>query len=196
MAPLFSKLSKTARLNRWGGQGLTIFRRSRNTSPPKWGLSLSTGWWRWLRNSSFTQKLFTLPFPMSTASSQRMSLPGTSCNYWVSLQCSLLRRGLNCLFPPFCSSFKTTLWVAYFECRSKYEEIESSKMKVNRYTDITDDTYTKQQVAFLQLNFQLHSYFFWTVEDRYTLLFCMQHRWWRWRLTYWNLLGLRLGVLL
>ncbi|CAD6202564.1 unnamed protein product [Miscanthus lutarioriparius] len=30
---------------------------------------------------------------------------------------------------------------------SKYEEIESSKMKVNRYTDITDDTYTKQQVV-------------------------------------------------
>ncbi|CAD6210114.1 unnamed protein product [Miscanthus lutarioriparius] len=30
---------------------------------------------------------------------------------------------------------------------AKYEEIESSKMKVNRYTDITDDTYTKQQVV-------------------------------------------------
>ncbi|KAL5669502.1 hypothetical protein ACJX0J_021723, partial [Zea mays] len=27
----------------------------------------------------------------------------------------------------------------------KYEEIESSKMKVKRYTDITDNTYTKQQ---------------------------------------------------
>ncbi|PWZ52757.1 Coatomer subunit beta'-1 [Zea mays] len=28
---------------------------------------------------------------------------------------------------------------------AKYEEIESSKMKVKRYTDITDNTYTKQQ---------------------------------------------------
>ncbi|XP_020399222.1 cyclin-A3-2 isoform X2 [Zea mays] len=30
---------------------------------------------------------------------------------------------------------------------AKYEEIESSKMKVKRYTDITDNTYTKQQVV-------------------------------------------------
>lgn len=30
---------------------------------------------------------------------------------------------------------------------AKYEEVETSKMKVNKYTDITDNTYTKQQVV-------------------------------------------------
>ncbi|CAN6290273.1 unnamed protein product [Urochloa humidicola] len=44
---------------------------------------------------------------------------------------------------------------------AKYEEIESSKMKVNKYTDITDHTYTKQQVVKMEadllksLNFEI-----------------------------------------
>ncbi|KAJ1298231.1 hypothetical protein BS78_01G437900 [Paspalum vaginatum] len=44
---------------------------------------------------------------------------------------------------------------------AKYEEIESSKMKVNKYTDITDNTYTKQQVVKMEadllksLNFEI-----------------------------------------
>ncbi|CAN6285241.1 unnamed protein product [Urochloa humidicola] len=44
---------------------------------------------------------------------------------------------------------------------AKYEEVESSKMKVNRYTDITDNTYTKQQVVKMEadllksLNFEI-----------------------------------------
>ncbi|WVZ55922.1 hypothetical protein U9M48_006521, partial [Paspalum notatum var. saurae] len=44
---------------------------------------------------------------------------------------------------------------------AKYEEIESYKMKVNKYTDITDNTYTKQQVVKMEadllksLNFEI-----------------------------------------
>ncbi|CAN6296058.1 unnamed protein product [Urochloa humidicola] len=44
---------------------------------------------------------------------------------------------------------------------AKYEEVESSKMKVNKYTDITDNTYTKQQVVKMEadllksLNFEI-----------------------------------------
>ncbi|KAL6645073.1 hypothetical protein ACP70R_016681 [Stipagrostis hirtigluma subsp. patula] len=44
---------------------------------------------------------------------------------------------------------------------AKYEEIETYKMKVNKYTDITDGTYTKQQVVKMEaellktLNFQM-----------------------------------------
>jgi hypothetical protein len=37
--------------------------------------------------------------------------------------------------------------VAYLSCCRKYEEIESAKVKVKRYSEITDGTYTKQQVA-------------------------------------------------
>jgi len=59
----------------------------------------------------------------------------------------------------------------------KYEESESSKMKVNKYTDITDHTYTKQQVSSLLLSFPFLSYFPWTMDYRHMFLFYVPRRW-------------------
>ncbi|XP_062209164.1 cyclin-A3-1-like isoform X2 [Phragmites australis] len=53
------------------------------------------------------------------------------------------------------------LGVAALLVAAKYEEVESSKMKVNKYSDITDGTYTKQQVVKMEadllksLNFEI-----------------------------------------
>ncbi|PUZ42267.1 hypothetical protein GQ55_9G570000 [Panicum hallii var. hallii] len=53
------------------------------------------------------------------------------------------------------------LGVTALRVAAKYEEVESSKMKVNKYTDITDHTYTKQQVVKMEadllksFNFQI-----------------------------------------
>ena len=50
-------------------------------------------------------------------------------------------------------------------------------MKVNKYTDITDHTYTKQQVASLLLSFPFLSYFPWTMDYRHMFLFYVPRRW-------------------
>ncbi|PWZ06635.1 putative cyclin-A3-1 [Zea mays] len=65
--------------------------------------------------------------------------------YLRSLEVEPLRRPSHSYFQDIQKDICPKMRAILVDC--KYEEIESSKMKVKRYTDITDNTYTKQQIG-------------------------------------------------